>query len=267
MPLKDLKWTLSHGKIRLTVPPLLYHCEPTWSWSSEVLPDHALLVVFDGRGLLEVDGKTSELRQGICYFLKPGTKVEARQNPSYPLFIFLARFDILDTPTPTSSSKKYAKESSSVFIRKVRNLEALAEVVVARNPEDLLSRDAISMLIRLIVEEARNHSGDFDSRAYEALYAIENDLARKWTVASLAEEAGMPSGPFARSFRRMMNEPPIHYVIRRRMEEAKRQIQQSALPIEEIAINLGYTDLGFFRSIFRKHHGCAAESLRENRGF
>ncbi|MDQ8184409.1 helix-turn-helix transcriptional regulator [Pelagicoccus sp. SDUM812002] len=155
----------------------------------------------------------------------------------------------------------------SVFVRKVRHLETFAEVAVSRKSSDPLFQDAINMLIRLLVEETSNHSDEFDSHAYEALHAVENDLARKLTIAALAIEAGMAKSPFARCFRRMMNEPPIQYVIRRRREEAKRQIQQPTLPIEEIAINLGYSDFSFFRELFRKRLGYTAESLRENRNF
>lgn len=267
MPHHDLQWILEHGKLRLTTPPVLYHCEPIWSWNVDSLPEHALLLTLEGRGQLTVNGAASDLRQGICYFLKPGSKVAAQQNPSYPLFLFLARFDILDTNGKLAALPPGERPFHSVFIRKVRSLETLAELVVSHRTNDPLFQDAINMLIRLLVEEAARHAGDFDSNAYEALHAIENDLARKWTVAALAREAQMPRGAFARSFRRMMNEPPIHYVIRRRMEEAKRQIQQSSLSIEEIAINLGYSDLSYFRKLFLERIGYPVESIRENREF
>ncbi len=267
MPHLELKSILNYGKLRLTAAPLLYHCERSWSWNVESLPGYALLLIFDGRGKLTIDSKTSDLRQGICFFLKPGSRIEARQNPSYPLFLFLAHFDILDTQEQLVTKTNSSSEPQSVFIRNVRNLETLAELVASRQKDDPLFADAINMLIRLLVEEATHHSGDFDSKVYEALHAIENDLARKWTVPDLAREADMASSAFARSFRCMMNEPPIHYVTRRRMEEAKRQIQQSSLPIDEIAINLGYSNLSSFHKIFRERIGYSAESLRENREF
>ncbi|MDQ8180116.1 AraC family transcriptional regulator [Pelagicoccus sp. SDUM812005] len=267
MPSNHLQWILNHGKIRLTAAPILYHCPATWNWHVDSLPEHALLLVFDGRGKLTLDGQAAELRKGICYFLKPGIEVQAQQTPSYPLFIFLVRFDILDTEENCPQTSEGDAPYQSVFIRNVRNLEALAELVATRKSDDPLLADAITMIIRLLVESATRHSGAFDSQAYEALHAIENDLARKWTVQDLAAEAGMPTKRFAQSFRQMMNEAPIHYVIRRRMEEAKRQIQQSSLPIEEIAINLGYSDLKRFHQLFQRRLGYSPASLRENRDF
>ncbi|MBC2605667.1 helix-turn-helix domain-containing protein [Pelagicoccus albus] len=263
MPPNSLQSILDHSKLELTTAPILYRCEPIWSWKVESLSDHAILLILDGRGKLTVDDQQIDLRQGLCFFLKPGSKIEAQQNPSYPLFLFLAQFQNLDTSQ--EDAERVGQNFESLFIRNVRNLEPLAELVASRQPHDTLFEDAIKMLVRIIVSEATHHSGNFDSRTYEALYAIENDLARKWTVADLASEAEMTAGSFARSFKRMMNEPPIHYVIRRRMEEAKRQIQQSSLPIEEIAINLGYDDLTFFRELFTSRLGQSPESLRLGR--
>lgn len=271
MPPHDLQWIASRGTLRLNAAPLLYRCEPIWSWKAASLPDFALLLILDGRGEMTVDGQLHSLRQGLCFFLKPGSRVEAQQNHAYPLFLFLARFEILDRDAEPLTLGERFQGPLSVFIRNTRSLETLAELIASRNDaqaeNDPLLQDALAMLLRLLVEEATRRSGYFDPRAYEALRAIENDLARKWSVAALAREAELSPSAFARCFRRMMNEPPIHYVVRRRMEEAKRQIQQSSLPIEEIAINLGYNDLGFFRELFRKRIGCLPEALRANRGF
>lgn len=271
MPELELKWILSHGKLRFTSSPLLYHCEPIWSWRVDSLSEYALLLVLGGRGEITIQEKRFELRKGICFFLKPGTRIEADQLPTYPLFLFLARFEILDTNGDSVLPSQLTNASKQVFIRNMRNLEALAELIVScgqnSKHDDGLLTDSLNLLIRLIVEEANRDAGSFDSKAYEALQAIEHDLAHKWTIRELASAAGQSPSRFARVFRKMMNEPPIQYVIRRRMDEARRQIQQSSLSIEEIAINLGYNDLPLFRKLFYKRIGLYPEALRDNRNF
>ncbi len=268
---KDLHWLLRHGKLRLTAAPTLYRCEPIWSWAVDSLADYALLLTLEGRGEIRIDDRAQPLRQGVCLFIKPTARIEAQQNPSYPLFLFIARFEILDTNEEAIPPDQLLAPPQGILIQNTRHLESLAELIASRGAagreEDPLTQDAINMLLRLLVEGATRHAGSFDSRAYEALRAIENDLARKWTISALAREAGISPGSFARAFTLMMSEPPIHYVIRRRMEEAKRQIQQSSLPIDEIAINLGYNDLSFFRSLFKRRVGMSPEELRAGRAF
>ncbi len=268
---QTLQWILRNGKLRLTAPPTLYRCEPIWSWRVPSMQEYGLLLTLDGRGQISINGERHPLRQGVCLFIRPGSKIEAEQNPAYPLFLFIARFDILDEKGFNLAPSSLVEPPSCIFIINTRGLETLAELIASRsnsNSEaDSLTHDALNMLIRMLVEEATRHSGSFHAQAYEALRAIENDLARKWTVAELALEAGLSRRVFARAFKLMMSEPPIQYVIRRRMEEAKRQIQQSSLPIEEIAINLGYPDLGLFGELFRKRIGHSPEELRVNRPF
>lgn len=271
MSTKDLNWLVKEGRLRLTASPTLFRCEPIWSWAVDSLSDYNLLLTFEGRGEIRVDDAQHPLRRGVCFFLKPTSRIEAQQNPSYPLFLFLARFEILDTHREPVSPNQIDLPTHGILIQNTQHLQALAELIAARNGahsgESSLTQDALDMLVRLLMEGANKNSGYFDARAYEALRAIENDLARKWTVKDLAKEAGTGPSTLARCFKTMMSEPPIHYVIRRRMEEARRQIQQSSLPIEEIAINLGYNDMGFFRELFQKRVGSSPEDLRSGRAF
>ncbi len=269
MPSTDLNRLLRHGKLHLTATPTLHRYQPSWCWHAHSLDDYALLLTLDGRGALIVNERPNPLRRGVCLLLKPGSSVVALQNAAYPLFLFVARFQFLDTNGKPASPPQPEAPERSLLIQNTRHLESLADLIASRSAasgiDDLLTKDAVNMLLRLLVESATRHAGDFDPRAYEALRAIEADLARKWSVAKLAHEASLSPAAFSSAFSRMMNEPPIHYVVRRRMEEAKRQIQQSSLPIEEIAINLGYDDPSAFRSLFRRRLGCSPEEYRAGR--
>lgn len=269
MALKDLQWLLRNGRIRLTATPTLYHCEPIWSWKVDSMPDYGLVLTLGGRGEIAIDGETQSLRAGVCLFIRPTSRIEAQQDPLYPLFLFVARFDIVGGSQAPIAASSLSLPANGIFIRNTKHIESLAEIIVGRSGEEMredsLEQDAINMLFRLLVEDASKQNGYFDARAFEALQAIELDLARKWTVAELAIKADMPPRAFARSFARMMGEPPIQYLVRRRMDEARVQILQSSLPIEEIAINLGYDDLRFFRALFKSRAGATPESLRRGR--
>src|SRR5690606_10688684 len=146
-------------------------------------------------GEIAIDGGRQALRAGVCLFLKPGSSVEAQQDPRYPLFLFVARFDIVDGQGAPVGPAALRLPARDIFIRNTKHLEALAEIVVGRDGRralgDSLQQDAINMLFRLLLEDASKQCGYFDARAFEALQAIELDLARKWTVSELAAKAGL----------------------------------------------------------------------------
>lgn len=269
MALNDLQRLLHDEKICLASTPSLYRCEAKWAWSEKAIQRTTLLLILGGRGEILIDNEAHSLRPGVCFFLSPGTRVAATHEKRYPLFLFTAQFELVDKATglPIEAEKDLPRDG--LFIRDTRQIESLAELIASRNragkAPDPLTEDAINMMLRLLLEAASKQRGRFNDRAYEALQAIELDLARKWTVAALAKEAGLSPTAFANVFTGMMNEPPIQYLVRRRMEEAKRQIQQSNLPIEEIAINLGYNDPRHFRVLFERYVGCPPADLRKGR--
>ena len=39
---KDAFWISQNAELRLTATPVLYHCEPIWSWKADSLPDFAI---------------------------------------------------------------------------------------------------------------------------------------------------------------------------------------------------------------------------------
>ena len=48
---------------------------------------------------------------------------------------------------------------------------------------------------------------------------------------------------------------PLHYVHALRLEEAKQILETEDLPIEAVALEVGYQDNGFFGRLFRRRVG------------
>ena len=55
---------------------------------------------------------------------------------------------------------------------------------------------------------------------------------------------------------------PIAYVQRLRIEDAKRRLERTDAPIEEISWQVGYEDPAFFRRLFKRTTGLAPGAYR-----
>lgn len=81
-------------------------------------------------------------------------------------------------------------------------------------------------------------------------------LADYFTVANPVEEMTARSGLNTRTFKRRFNKAtgisPITYVQKLRVEEAKRLLELSSTPIDEISWQVGYEDAAFFRRLFKR---------------
>jgi len=76
------------------------------------------------------------------------------------------------------------------------------------------------------------------------------------TVANPVEEmvklSELPERTFKRRFRKATGYSPIAYVQNLRIEEAKRRLERTNQPIDEISWAVGYEDPAFFRRLFRR---------------
>ena len=68
---------------------------------------------------------------------------------------------------------------------------------------------------------------------------------------------------FKRRFVSATGLTPIAYVQRLRIEDAKRRLERTDAPIDEISWRVGYEDAAFFRRLFRRTTGVAPGTYRK----
>lgn len=82
-------------------------------------------------------------------------------------------------------------------------------------------------------------------------------------VAAMAERAQMTERGFLRRFKKATGQAPTVYIQTLRVEEAKQLLETTAMPIEDIATEVGYTEPSSFRAAFRKRVGVSASAYRK----
>jgi transcriptional regulator GlxA family with amidase domain len=101
-----------------------------------------------------------------------------------------------------------------------------------------------------VVFEAPTDHGD------AAVLDAQQWLGGHFSVAAPVEEmvkrSGMAERSFKRRFTRATGYSPIAYVQHLRVEAAKRHLEQTAAPIDEIGWKVGYEDPAFFRRLFKR---------------
>jgi transcriptional regulator GlxA family with amidase domain len=111
----------------------------------------------------------------------------------------------------------------------------------------------------VVFEPATDH-GDAKIRS------IQEWLGSHFSVANPIEQAvrqsGIPERSFKRRFKNATGLAPIDYVQRLRVEEAKRRLERTGAPVDEIGWNVGYEDPAFFRRLFKRTTGITAGAYR-----
>ena len=111
-----------------------------------------------------------------------------------------------------------------------------------------------------IVFQGRQDHGD------AAIAAAQAWLSTHFSVGNPVEEMVRRSGVAERTFKRRFREatgfPSIDYVQRLRIEDAKRRLERTDSPVDEISWQVGYEDAAFFRRLFKRTTGMTPGAYR-----
>ena len=91
-----------------------------------------------------------------------------------------------------------------------------------------------------------------DRQIGRALALIHREPARRWTVASLADELALSRSAFAARFTELVHEPAIQYLTRWRMHVARDAMETEGATVAELADRLGYRSEAAFARAFKR---------------
>ena len=165
--------------------------------------------------------------------------------------------------------------------------QALRVLVIAGPREDLVSSGASTTWHDMVLYLIARHAGATDAQALVRLFALqwhqdglapyitfegksdhgdaEIEAARRWlatyfSVARPVDEMIRRSALAERTFRRFTAATgiaPIAYVQRLRVEDAKRRLERTDDPVDEIGWRVGDEEAAFFRRLFKRTTGMA----------
>lgn len=109
-----------------------------------------------------------------------------------------------------------------------------------------------------------SHGDECIHRAQQWLQ--ENYASTDISLESLAAELGMSNRNFARRFKAATGDSPLNYLHSLRMAVAKQLLESERLGIAGVADRVGYTDILFFRTLFKRHTGLSPSDYRQRFG-
>ena len=96
-----------------------------------------------------------------------------------------------------------------------------------------------------------------DKRLAAAISAMHNDPARRWTLQSLAERAGMSRTVFTLKFKERVGQAPMDYLTHWRMLLAGERLTSTSASISIVSRAIGYESEAAFSTAFKRVTGCS----------
>jgi transcriptional regulator GlxA family with amidase domain len=108
----------------------------------------------------------------------------------------------------------------------------------------------------------RGRTDHSDALVAEAQAWLEKHFAVASPVEEMVRRSGMAERTFKRRFTLATGYAPLDYAQRLRVEDAKRRLERTEAPVEEISWKVGYEDPAFFRRLFKRTTGLAPGAYR-----
>ena len=105
-------------------------------------------------------------------------------------------------------------------------------------------------------------AGARDPEVGKALALMHRNPAHPWTIASLASEAGTSRSVLAERFRQYLNEPPMAYLTRWRLQLGAQMLASTSHSVAQIAPEVGYESEAAFNRAFRREFGVTPGRFR-----
>jgi transcriptional regulator GlxA family with amidase domain len=101
-----------------------------------------------------------------------------------------------------------------------------------------------------------------DAGLARAVVAMREDPTHDFTLAGLAEIAGMSRSVFAERFAGALDVPPMEFLTRVRLDRAAGLLARSELPVKTVAARVGYRSRSSFTRAFTLRHGVGPSEFR-----
>ncbi|MRX11785.1 helix-turn-helix domain-containing protein [Pseudoduganella sp. FT25W] len=105
-----------------------------------------------------------------------------------------------------------------------------------------------------------------DARIRELEEYLQANLERDISIESLAERISVGPRSFVRRFKSATGHAPGAYMQLLRIAAAKDLLENESTPVAQVSGRIGYSDVAFFRRLFKRHTGLTPSEYREKFG-
>jgi AraC family transcriptional regulator len=298
-PRKQVSRRSSAGEISLLYPEAVAACSDAFGWqdirvihlrhslSEVVVPasESHCLVLNLGRPLyLNAHFGKRNFAGKVCAgevaIIPAGSSWACRSQSSHLrniLLLYLRPLFVRSAVTELNFSYKEIALTPQIGFRNKHIRHVAMSLLHELNEANVVGRlYADSLAIALAMQLVRRYSslqdvhigrgGMAPHKLRKAVGLIDHHLAEeeegRVALRVVAKEVGMSYFHFSRAFKQSMGMSPTNFIAERRIERAKRLLQETELPISEIALRAGFSSQSHFTTSFRRVAGATPKAFR-----
>jgi AraC family transcriptional regulator of arabinose operon len=222
-----------------------------------------------GRGWCEIDGNRHEIMPGQLFV------IPAKAQPSYATYgerlwsLIWIQLATINT-SPFAAKLNFAPQPMALGPSEKTLILALFQDVLHAFempcPQHLqqVSQRTMALLASTICipRDSPQMESDAAARIGRTIEYMREHLNEPLRAATLAGVANMSLPHYFAQFKRVVGSSPIDYLIKLRMEHARRLLEETSWSVKEVAVSLGYDDPLYFSRVFKSINQTAPSDFR-----
>jgi AraC-like DNA-binding protein len=234
-----------------------------------ILPDFNMIYVTEGEGIFISGGVTYRVKPGSIMLILPGLKHAYAPLPEtgwreYWVGFRGGYFSTLLDKGCFSPARVFFETGLRDSIVSIFN--QIFDEVGNRRPLYQLKTCALimSLIAEVLTRECRkDQSGHYEEIVAKAKYLMESNACGEIDLPSISERLGISTSRLNEIFKNHTSMTPYQYYIHIKIHKAEILLEQGALPVKEVAYQMGFEDQYYFSRLFKSKTGVSPSDWRQ----
>lgn len=228
---------------------------------------YILIYCVDGKGIIEVDGKTYSIKKAEAFCIPRGKRHKYYADNQDPWSILWVHFKgentkyfPLDECRTVQINSKYSENRMAVFFNLIFR-------VLERNYTMgnfiYLSQVLSLLLAEVYYREKVDESSVQDKHVTMVIRFMYKNLTKQLTLEKISREVDLSKSYLNSIFKEQTGRSPVDFFLHLKMQEACKLLQSTDMYIYEVSTKMGYTDPYYFSRIFKKVVGVSPKEYKK----
>ena len=222
------------------------------------IPHQQILLTTKGSGMLYLNKKKYILSTGDILFTPSNTPQKYQPIDNWET-MYITYLSNLSTDYFEFPDKIFHTEDLNKYV----NL--ILDILSINNNSDFCRKSSsilYEFLLELRAEMSKTHEPN--NRISHVHSYIQNHYFEEIDVATLSGMCGLVPEYFSRLYKKIYHMSPIEHIHKLRMQDAKKKLIFSTMPISYVAKSVGFNSPSHFGKLFKQHESMTPNQFRSN---
>ena len=240
-------------------------CEPGHSFGPAVRPHFLFHFVLAGKGYYDRAGERYEIEAGQGFLILPGESTCYQADQSDPWEYCWIGFGGTEAESilrecGLGQRNLIYRDRSGGQLR--REMLELVDCFVRSDVNSYMLLGRLYLALSCMMSKQPTGDSVLQEYVNRALDFIHNNFSYEIGVAEIARTVGIDRTYLYRIFRQQVGESPKRYLTAFRLRMAAGMLEETKLPVTEVALSCGFKEASLFDRQFRGTYGCTPLQYR-----